>query len=124
VSARPAATVAAAPIRPTTAIQSDLAGGSVGEHNVCVLQRKRYTADELGSEFTDEFEVWWSDLGEDDQDKVTAAVETRQEHGPNLKRPIVGKIETSRHSNMKEFVPPASNMRILFAFDPAPRQSS
>jgi hypothetical protein len=69
-------------------------------------------------EYTDEFEVWWNALSEDDQDRVTAAVETLQEHGPNLKRPIVGKIETSRHTNMKELIPPASNMRVLFAFDP------
>lgn len=46
-------------------------------------------------EYTDEFGVWLSDLDEDDQEKVTAAVETLEEHGPNLKRP-----------------------RILFAFDP------
>jgi hypothetical protein len=69
-------------------------------------------------EYTDEFEVWWNDLSEDDQDKVTAAVETLQDHEPNLKRPIVGKIETSRHANMKELIPPASNIRVLFAFDP------
>jgi hypothetical protein len=71
-------------------------------------------------EYTDELETWWSELDEDDQEKVTAAVEVLEEHGPNLKRPVVGKIEGSRHGNMKELIPPASNIRILFAFGPRP----
>lgn len=69
-------------------------------------------------EFTDEFGAWWDDLAEDDQEKITAAVEVLETHGPNLKRPVVGKIESSRHAQMKELIPPASDIRILFAFDP------
>lgn len=41
-------------------------------------------------EYTDEFEAWWSELDDDDQEKITAAVEALEEHGPNLKRPVVG----------------------------------
>lgn len=69
-------------------------------------------------EYTEEFEAWWSALGSEDQEKITAAVETLEAHGPSLKRPLVGKIESSRHPRMKELIPPASNIRILFAFDP------
>ena len=70
-------------------------------------------------EYTDEFEDWWVALGEDEQEKITAAVETLQEHGPNLKRPVGGKLEgTRRHHQLKELIPPSSTIRIIFAFDP------
>ncbi len=70
-------------------------------------------------EFTDQFEDWWTELSEADQDKIAAAVNVLADQGPNLKRPLVGKIEaTSRHQHMKELIPPASSIRILFAFDP------
>jgi hypothetical protein len=41
-----------------------------------------------------------------------------EEHGPALGRPLVDTIGRSRHPNMKELIPPAGNIRILFAFDP------
>jgi hypothetical protein len=72
-------------------------------------------------EYTEEFETWWSGLDADDQDKITAAVETLEEHGPNLKRPVVGEIVNNKKkklNNLKELIPPASDIRILFAFDP------
>jgi hypothetical protein len=69
-------------------------------------------------EYTDEFEAWWSDLDDDDQEKITAAVETLEEHGPNLKRPVVGDIVNTKLNNLKELIPPASHTRIHFAFDP------
>ncbi|HDH27224.1 MAG TPA: diaminopimelate decarboxylase [Actinobacteria bacterium] len=41
------------------------------------------------------------------------------EHGPSLKRPLVGEITSSRHPNMKELrVSKAGALRVLFAFDP------
>ncbi|MDP9409674.1 MAG: type II toxin-antitoxin system RelE/ParE family toxin [Actinomycetota bacterium] len=69
-------------------------------------------------EYTDEFEDWWGGLDEDEQERVTAAVEVLEEHGPALGRPLVGTISRSRHPNMKELIPPAEHIRILFAFDP------
>jgi hypothetical protein len=71
-------------------------------------------------EYTYEFEKWWDDLDEDDQVRITAAVETLEEHGPNLKRPLVGEIANKKKTinNLKELIPPASSIRILFAFDP------
>ncbi|HEY3921402.1 MAG TPA: type II toxin-antitoxin system RelE/ParE family toxin [Gaiellaceae bacterium] len=37
---------------------------------------------------------------------------------PSLGRPLVDTIKQSRHKNMKELIPPASDIRVLFAFDP------
>lgn len=63
----------------------------------------------------------------DQQDKATieqisAAVMLLREHGPDLKRPFVGKIEGSRIvKSMKELRPGSagrSEIRILFTFDP------
>jgi hypothetical protein len=70
------------------------------------------------AEYTDQFEGWWNDLSPDDQERVTAAVELLQEHGPSLGRPLVDTLEGSRHPNMKELRPLGGYMRILFAFDP------
>jgi hypothetical protein len=70
-------------------------------------------------EFTDQFEVWWSDLTEEQQEALDDRVMLLAEHGPNLKRPVVGRIERSRHANMKELrVSAAGALRVLFAFDP------
>ena len=69
-------------------------------------------------EFTDQFEAWWNELAEEEQDAIAAVVEILQGIGPGLRRPLVGPIESSRHANMKELIPPAGNVRILFAFDP------
>ena len=41
------------------------------------------------------------------------------ENGPSLKRPVVGEIKTSRHTNLKELIVSAAGaLRVLFAFDP------
>jgi len=69
-------------------------------------------------EYTDEFEFWWDDLSSDEQERVTAAVELLEQHGPSLGRPIVDTLEASRHPNMKELRPLGGHIRVLFAFDP------
>lgn len=69
-------------------------------------------------EYTDQFREWWDDLGEKEQEAVTAAVNVLQRGGPGLGRPLVDTIKQSRHKNMKELIPPASDIRVLFAFDP------
>jgi hypothetical protein len=69
-------------------------------------------------EYTDEFGAWWEDLTEDEQEQITAAVRVLEREGPALRRPLVDTIKQSKHQNMKELIPPASNIRILFAFDP------
>ena len=69
-------------------------------------------------EYTDEFEVWWDELDDDAQERITAAVELLEEHGPDLGRPTVDTLKGSRHANMKELRPRGGHLRILFAFDP------
>lgn len=70
-------------------------------------------------EYTDQFAEWWnSELNEDEQESITAAVNELAGGGPALGRPFVDSIHTSRHSNMKELRPMTTDIRILFAFDP------
>jgi hypothetical protein len=69
-------------------------------------------------EYTNQFGEWWDDLTEEEQEAVTAAVNVLQRGGPSLGRPLVDTIKQSRHKNMKELIPPASDIRVLFAFDP------
>ena len=69
-------------------------------------------------EYTDQFGDWWERLSEEEQEAVTAAVNVLERRGPALGRPLVDTIKQSRHANMKELIPPAGNLRVLFAFDP------
>jgi hypothetical protein len=75
-------------------------------------------------EFTEEFEVWWNSLCEEEQEEIAAKVELLEEHGPNLGRPHPDVITTSRHSNMKELRGKVTVkgkdrfLRALFVFDP------
>ena len=67
---------------------------------------------------------WFATLDADTQLLVAAAIDLLAEEGPNLKRPFVGTIKGSRFRNMKELRPSssgASEIRILFAFDPVRR---
>ena len=70
-------------------------------------------------EYTNEFEAWWADLTMGQQEALDDRVMLLAEHGPGLKRPVVGEIEGSRHPNMKELiVSKGGSLRVLFAFDP------
>jgi hypothetical protein len=69
-------------------------------------------------EHTDEFEEWWAELSEEDQEAIDVAVGQLETKGPTLGRPFVDQIKSSRYKNMKELIPLASDIRILFAFDP------
>jgi hypothetical protein len=70
-------------------------------------------------EYTDEFENWWADLTPDQQEALDDRVMLLAEHGPGLKRPVVGDITGSRHANMKELrASKGGALRVLFAFDP------
>lgn len=70
-------------------------------------------------EFTNEFESWWNQLSEDEQVSIDAKLRLIERHGPQLGRPNVDTLHSSRH-NMKELrVQHAGNpYRILFVFDP------
>lgn len=71
-------------------------------------------------EFTDEFESWWNDLSEAEQAEIDAKVDLLEERGPTLSRLHADRIESSRHSNMKELRGKVAerHLRVLFAFDP------
>ena len=69
-------------------------------------------------EYTDEFGEWWQTVSEVEQEMVAVAVEKLEERGPALGRPFADTVEGSRHQNMKELRPPATNIRVFFAFDP------
>jgi hypothetical protein len=69
-------------------------------------------------EYTDQFESWWGELSDDEQERLTAAVELLEQHGPSLGRPIVDSLVGSRHPNVKELRPRGGHIRVLFAFDP------
>ncbi len=70
------------------------------------------------TEYTQQFGEWLATLDVAEQNLVLAAIEILSERGPTLGRPLVDTISSSRHGNMKELRPPASPIRVLFAFDP------
>lgn len=64
---------------------------------------------------------WLASLDDGSREQVVAAIELLEDRGPQLGRPIVDTVSTSRHTNMKELRPGSSGrseLRILFAFDP------
>lgn len=70
-------------------------------------------------EVTDQFLDWWRRLSADQQEAITARVELLAERGPDLGRPVVDRIHSSRHQHMKEMRAAADGaIRVLFAFDP------
>jgi len=69
-------------------------------------------------EATDELRAWYWGLDPTDQEGINGAIDLLQRHGPALTRPLADRIASSRHHNLKELRPPATNIRILFVFDP------
>lgn len=70
-------------------------------------------------EVTDEFSDWWDGLTVDQQESLTDRVVLLAERGPNLRRPVVDRIQSSRHHNMKELrASQGGALRVLFMFDP------
>jgi hypothetical protein len=67
-------------------------------------------------EVTDQFVAWWETLTFEEQQTVTPAVAVLEQRGPNLGRPLVDTVTSSRHANMKELR--TSTIRVLFAFNP------
>lgn len=72
----------------------------------------------------DEVEDWLLALDDDSYDQVAAAIDKLERDGPTLGRPLVDRVEGSRHHNMKELRPGSAGrteIRILFIFDPERR---
>jgi hypothetical protein len=70
--------------------------------------------------FHDRFSPEYRALAKDVADKLRSLVELLKCHGLRLKRPHVGHLNKSRHSNMKalRFRTPGGAWRLAFAFDP------
>lgn len=70
-------------------------------------------------EVTDAFLDWWDGLSIEQQEALTDRVGLLAERGPDLGRPVVDRIQTSRHHNMKELrASQRGALRVLFMFDP------
>jgi hypothetical protein len=71
-------------------------------------------------EHTDEFEVWWNALSEDEQMEISASVEILMAKGPTLPFPHSSGIESSRHDHMRELRTQIKGnpYRTFYAFDP------
>jgi hypothetical protein len=70
-------------------------------------------------EVTDQFLDWWEQLTAEQQEAITDRVGLLTERGPDLGRPVVDRIVSSRHQNMKELRAAKDGaLRVLFVFDP------
>jgi hypothetical protein len=71
-------------------------------------------------EASDEFEVWYRGLDEDEIDSVNFSVDLLEQAGPVLGRPHVDTLRASKIPNLKELrvQHEGKPMRILFVFDP------
>lgn len=72
----------------------------------------------------DEVVEWLFAQDPDTYDQVAAAIDLLAAEGPTLGRPLVDRIAGSRLHNLKELRPGsvgASEVRVLFVFDPARR---
>ena len=69
---------------------------------------------------TDCFDQWFTDLDDDAQVEVMAAVELLKLLGPRLGRPHADTLNGSKYANMKELRASTADavLRIAFAFDP------
>jgi hypothetical protein len=71
-------------------------------------------------EYTNEFGVWWTTLGEGAQDDIAAIVTQLESRGPQLPFPYSSGISGSRHTHMRELRVQSGGepLRIFYAFDP------
>ena len=69
-------------------------------------------------------ETWLLALDDDSYDQVAAAIDKLEADGPTLGRPLVDRVQGSRHHNMKELRPGSTGrteIRVMFVFDPERR---
>ena len=70
-------------------------------------------------EYTDEFEIWWESLKDDEQVSVAATVALLETLGANLPFPHSSGINNSKHGHMRELRTQHDGrpFRTLYAFD-------
>ncbi len=70
-------------------------------------------------ELTEDVETWLLyELDDHGRRQIVPAIDKLEEVGPTLGRPLVDRINASRHHNMKELRSIGGSVRVLFAFDP------
>lgn len=70
-------------------------------------------------EVTDELKDWRQELSDVQREALTERIDLLAECGPDLGRPIVDRIQASRHHNTKELrAAQGGALRVLFMFDP------
>lgn len=69
-------------------------------------------------ELTDQAIEWLDSMDQKDRAAMTGSIDLLEQLGPNLGRPVVDSIKSSRHHNMKELRSVGGNLRALFGFDP------
>ncbi len=69
-------------------------------------------------ELTDQAREWLLSLDREDRAAIAGSIDLLEQLGPNLDRPAVDSIKSSRHHNMKELRSVGGNLRALFCFDP------
>jgi hypothetical protein len=70
-------------------------------------------------EYTDQFGEWFAELTDAQQLAIANKIDELKEGGPNLGRPTVDTIVSSKLSNLKELrCTRKGYLRVLFVFDP------
>ena len=69
-------------------------------------------------ELTDQVSEWILSLDQKEREAMAASIDLLEQLGPNLGRPVVDSVKSSRHHNMKEIRSVGGNLRALFCFDP------
>lgn len=108
---------------------SERAGHSPGRRMVCRVTMSRLYANTYTRscrvtnwevEHTEQFGEWYGALTDDDAEEISHVIDHLAQEGPVLGRPLVDRVEGSRHHNMKELRVSTKecDYRILFIFDP------
>jgi hypothetical protein len=71
-------------------------------------------------EYTNEFEIWWQTLSEEQQNDIVSVVQLLEEKGTQLPFPYSSGVKGSKHSHLRELrIQSCGNpIRIFYAFDP------
>jgi hypothetical protein len=71
-------------------------------------------------EYTNEFELWWQTLREEQQDDIVSVVQLLEEKGTQLPFPYSSDIKVSKNSHLRELRIQSGGkpIRIFYAFDP------
>lgn len=108
-------------VAPLSKLKTGWARSAPKRYNSCVVEPTSCIIDSVWNVGLELVESWLLGLDQDSYEQVIAALELLAERGPQLGRPLVDTVVSSRHRNMKELRPGSSGrseLRILFAFDP------